>query len=460
MRRRASLTIKSVEEDLSAWLEQQPATMALKAEALPLRRDLVALLSFIRDHKVVGTPATGNMPLKAVREVTARFVDPPPLETRIGDKTFQLRSEEHLWPLYFLHILADVGGLIKTAPARRWRLTAQGERFLDIDPILQVPFLLAVWWHRVNWLVVYPFAGMGEALPYFFPQATLARLWALPTGTYLPFDQFADDLIGDTGLTWTAPDSSVATMALRGSIKRMVIGVLADFGALKCRFRKERLGKGTISKLAAFKITPWGLTLLNAVAAVDSLKQSLPPGPGRRENTVTKQQTRKRAARPTGTDQKLYTLEVSIISGPLTESFVKKNRVVSRTIQIRGDQTLEELHEAIFAAFDREEEHMYEFQIGGKGPMDPKARRYGLALYDDPELEGSHAGDVEHTVIGSLGLKVDQASGYWFDFGDDWWHQINVAAIEEKAAKGKFPKVIKRVGASPPQYIDWDEEDE
>ena len=62
---------------------------------------------------------------------------------------------------------------------------------------------------------------------------------------------------------------------------------------------------------------------------------------------------------------------------------MKKNRVISRTIQIRGDQTLEDLHHAIFYAFGREDEHMYEFQVGGKGPMDPKARRYTLHLYDE-----------------------------------------------------------------------------
>ena len=49
---------------------------------------------------------------------------------------------------------------------------------------------------------------------------------------------------------------------------------------------------------------------------------------------------------------------------------------------------------------------------------------------------------------------------YWFDFGDDWWHQLNVVAIEDEAGRGKYPRVTKRVGESPPQYIDWDEEDE
>ena len=73
-------------------------------------------------------------------------------------------------------------------------------------------------------------------------------------------------------------------------------------------------------------------------------------------------------------DDCLFTLEVCIISGPMTEKFAKKNKVISRTIQIRGAQTLEILHYAMFGAFGREDEHMYEFQVGGKGAMDPKAR--------------------------------------------------------------------------------------
>lgn len=166
----------------------------------------------------------------------------------------------------------------------------------------------------------------------------------------------------------------------------------------------------------------------------------------------------KKRATQTEKDQKLYTPDVSIMSGPMLESFLKKNKEVSRTIQIRGDQTLAELHRAIFDAFDREEEHMYEFQIGGEGPMDPQARRYVLlaGMHD----EDKPAGDVKHTAIGSLGLQANDVFGYWFDFGDDWWHQIDVVAIQEGAAAGKYPKVTKRIGKSPPQYVDWDEEEE
>lgn len=173
---------------------------------------------------------------------------------------------------------------------------------------------------------------------------------------------------------------------------------------------------------------------------------------------MAKSPAKKQATRTAESGHKLYTLDVSIMDGPMTESFLKKTKVISRTIQIRGDQTFAELHRAIFDAFDREQEHMYEFQIGGEGPMDPKARRYVLPV---GMHGGEHpAGGVKSTTIESLDLQVNDLFGYWFDFGDDWWHQIDVMAVEEKAVRGKFPKVVKRVGKSPPQYADWDEEEE
>ena len=157
-------------------------------------------------------------------------------------------------------------------------------------------------------------------------------------------------------------------------------------------------------------------------------------------------------------DVQLYTLDVFIIGGPMTDKFIEKNPVVSRMIRIRGDQTLLDLHEAIFDAFGRWENHMYEFTFG-KGPNDPKAKRYVLpnALEIQQEQPNPPIGRVDETTLESLGLKVGDRFGYWFDFGDDWWHQINVEAIEEKVPKGKFPKVTKKVGISPPQYAGEDE---
>lgn len=155
----------------------------------------------------------------------------------------------------------------------------------------------------------------------------------------------------------------------------------------------------------------------------------------------------------------VYTLEVALLTGPITKKFARKNRTITRTIEARGGHTLADLHRAIFDAFDRYEEHLYEFQIGGKRPMDPKARRYGPAMgMVDPFGGADGSADAEKTTLDSLGLATGDVFGYWFDFGDDWWHQINVRAIAESAQRGGRPKVTRRVGESPPQYVDWDEE--
>jgi len=157
---------------------------------------------------------------------------------------------------------------------------------------------------------------------------------------------------------------------------------------------------------------------------------------------------------------RVYSLEVFLLNGPISERFARKNRVVSRMILIRGDQTLQDLHYAIFASFGRWEEHAYEFQFG-KGPMDPEAPRYVLpgAFQLSVEEGEPAAGRVDRTTIDSLGLKEGDRFGYWFDFGDDWWHQVNVEGVEAKPPRGKYPRVVKRVGKSPPQYVDLDEDE-
>lgn len=154
---------------------------------------------------------------------------------------------------------------------------------------------------------------------------------------------------------------------------------------------------------------------------------------------------------------RVYTLDVSLLSGPITRQFAKKNRSVVRTIQIRGDQTLEQLHEAIFDAFDRDDPHMYEFQMG-KGPMDPDGPRYVLPLAADEDFGPPILGTVDATTIDMVGLEEGRQFGYWFDFGDDWHHQIGVEKVEAGPGEGEYPRVTKRVGASPPQYVEEDEE--
>jgi len=145
----------------------------------------------------------------------------------------------------------------------------------------------------------------------------------------------------------------------------------------------------------------------------------------------------------------------------MTEEFVERNPVVSRTIEVRGDQTLDVLHWAIYRALDRYDEHLYEFQIG-KRPRHRNNRCFGCGSdpygwFGGPPEEGPEE-SVFDAQIGALGLKRRQAFWYWFDFGDSWWHRIDVARIGEVVAGEEYPRTTERVGESPPQYPSLEEE--
>ncbi len=167
---------------------------------------------------------------------------------------------------------------------------------------------------------------------------------------------------------------------------------------------------------------------------------------------------RKSAAKKTPTKAsaggtKLYTMVVYLLDGPITKAFAKKNEVVARAIEITGDETLHEFHRAIFKAYDRHDEHLYEFQTKGKGPNDPKARRYVWDIAEDMVVNlAKPSGTVKKTTIDALALKDGESFGYVFDFGDEWWHQILVAKIGKPQAGVRYPRVVQKVGDSPPQY--------
>jgi tetratricopeptide (TPR) repeat protein len=132
---------------------------------------------------------------------------------------------------------------------------------------------------------------------------------------------------------------------------------------------------------------------------------------------------------------RLYTLEVVLAEGPVSDDFLERNPDVSRTIEIRGDQTLQDLHEAVTAAFDREDDQLYSFYLGAGRKRDGKELRPA-------------------STIGELNLRIGRRLRYHFDPEDDWTHDVKVTAVGDPARDVKYPRVVRRVGQSPPQFVD------
>ena len=125
---------------------------------------------------------------------------------------------------------------------------------------------------------------------------------------------------------------------------------------------------------------------------------------------------------------------------------------VWRVVQLRGDQTLEDLHEAICDAFEWDADHLWAFFMNNRF-WDPKEE------YGPPEV-GEGAGDATETALESVSLEQGQEFCYIFDFGDEWRHDIRVEKAGLPPDGGEYPRIVEEHGAAPQQYPDLDEEED
>lgn len=230
-----------------------------------MRRDMVTFLSYLNDNSIVGTQSTGNLPLKALREICAQFVNPPVLEEKIGNKVYKIRSEDDVWPLYYLHTLASMGGFVTGGQARAWKLTSEGDDFLNAAAPMQLGFMFALWWYRTDWRIAFPVSGLDRGLPSDFNKIILKSLLKLPVGKSISYEPFADQLIKETRFTWPSLDQTFVNDTMRSAIERMVILPLIQFGVMESEYGMKDIGGSKFSKLSKIRLTSFGKGLLETL---------------------------------------------------------------------------------------------------------------------------------------------------------------------------------------------------
>lgn len=131
------------------------------------------------------------------------------------------------------------------------------------------------------------------------------------------------------------------------------------------------------------------------------------------------------------------------------------DEVVWRDIEMLGRHTLHNLHEMIQVAFDWDDDHLYSFFMSGTFWDQGSAISHPLAG------DTSDASEIE---LAALSLETGKRFAYLFDFGDEWRHMVEVKEIGDTAVSGKkkdeYPKITRTKGEAPPQYPDWDEDEE
>jgi hypothetical protein len=262
-------------QKLVSWVQALPKEQLEQFESLALRRDMIAFLAYLGENRVTGTQSTGNLPLKAVREICKQFVDPPVLDDTIGNHTYKLRTEDDVWPLFFIHTLAHVSGMVTGGLGRRWQVTQEGQQFPQLPAPVQVALLLEHWWHRVNWAVSFPVSGLGDGPPAGFNRHTLTCLLELPAGKASSYEAFADRLIRQSGLSWPIQDQVSARNILHSAIERMVVDPLVSFGLVEAGYLTKTRYSYTSRELDTIFLTQAGKGLLELLKALGGISSGV-----------------------------------------------------------------------------------------------------------------------------------------------------------------------------------------
>ncbi len=116
-----------------------------------------------------------------------------------------------------------------------------------------------------------------------------------------------------------------------------------------------------------------------------------------------------------------------------------------RMIEIPASGTFWDLHVAIQDAMGWLDYHLHEFSVS----LAPAGQLFRIGIPDD-EFRNDTLPSWEEPV--ALYLRAPgQRAMYWYDFGDDWRHDVTLVAVEPRIKGTKYPRCIAGERACPPE---------
>src|SRR3954453_18731321 len=129
---------------------------------------------------------------------------------------------------------------------------------------------------------------------------------------------------------------------------------------------------------------------------------------------------------------------------------------ILRESQIVSDKRLVALAHALVRAFDFQFDHAFGFYSVLTGREVLRAQPKYEVFADMGKRTDS--GSVKRTCVAEAFPMVGHTILFLFDYGDDWRFVVEVIGRGEREPKVRYPRVVKKVGRSPEQYPDWDDE--
>ena len=112
-----------------------------------------------------------------------------------------------------------------------------------------------------------------------------------------------------------------------------------------------------------------------------------------------------------------------------------------RRIQVRGDTSLDELHDIIQIVMGWTDSHLHQFIVDETyiGPYDPE--------YPEPPMS-----DETQFTLSQIAEDQGSAFIYEYDFGDSWYHELLVEEIVP-AQEARYPVCLAGERACPPEDV-------
>ena len=130
---------------------------------------------------------------------------------------------------------------------------------------------------------------------------------------------------------------------------------------------------------------------------------------------------------------------------------------ILREIEVISSRALADFAKAIVGAFDFEFDHAFGFYSNLAGPYEIRSGT-SYELFADMGEE-TNSLSVKRTRVAEAFREVGHRMLFLFDYGDDWRFVVEVLGIGNKEPGVRYPRVLKKVGTSPQQYGEWDEEE-
>ncbi len=134
-----------------------------------------------------------------------------------------------------------------------------------------------------------------------------------------------------------------------------------------------------------------------------------------------------------------------------------RDKKVVREIEILENSNLYELAKAIVTAYDFDFDHAFGFFSNLSEQWYKSDKKYEL-FADMEDIEPTGAKSVKNTKINEAWNKIGDKMLFLFDYGDTWTFVVELIKFGEKEVKKKYPCVSKKVGLSPEQYPEVDED--